>query len=131
MGQSIAKQPNGLYCIFSSISDNISYYNLTIKDLEGVYGSTDVDRYIRMSNRTYDEMMETISEIHGKKEVIEIEQGILDDYEVSMNRNNIRDKVEDMYKEDPETKDSEHSAIMSYNSNYVEWLEKKVLELTK
>ena len=131
MGQSIAKQPNGLYCIFSSISDNISYYNLTIKDLEGVYGSTDVDRYIRMSNRTYDEMMETISEIHGKKEVIEIEQGILDDYEVSMNRNNIRDKVGDMYKEDPETKDPEHSVIMSYNSDYVEWLEKKVLKLTK
>ena len=131
MGQSIAKQPNGLYCIFSSISDNISYYNLTIRDLEGVYGSTDVDRYIKRSNRTYDEMMETISEIHGKKEVIEIEQGILDDYEVSMNRNNIRDKVEDMYKEDPETKDPEHSVTMSYNSSYVEWLEKKVLELIK
>ena len=131
MGQSIAKQPNGLYCIFSTIVDNITYYNLTKKDLEGIYNSPNVDLYIKRSSRTYEQMMEEIEERHGKEMVTEFEKEVLDDYDGTIERNKIRDKVEGMYKEDPETKDPEYSVTMSFNIDYVEWLEQKVLELTK
>ena len=32
MGAFIAKQPNGLYCRYSSIVDNITHYNMTEED---------------------------------------------------------------------------------------------------
>jgi len=33
MAEQIIKQPNGLYCIYSSTEENITYYNLTAKDI--------------------------------------------------------------------------------------------------
>lgn len=32
MGAFIAKQPNGLYCLYSTIVDNITHYNMTEED---------------------------------------------------------------------------------------------------
>jgi len=33
MGQQIIKQPNGKYCLFSSIVDSVTYYNMTKEEI--------------------------------------------------------------------------------------------------
>ena len=33
MGRQIIKQPNGKYCIFSSIVGNVTHYNMTVEEI--------------------------------------------------------------------------------------------------
>lgn len=85
MGLQIIKQPNGRYCIFSSIDDCITHYNMQPKDIikqwvkESEQDITErvnkVVEKLKKGGRPYyqftmdfDEMMETIKEQHGKKE---------------------------------------------------------------
>ena len=37
MGQQIIKQPNGKYCLFSSIVDNVTYYDMTKEEIIEVW----------------------------------------------------------------------------------------------
>ncbi len=84
MGQ-IIKQPNGKYCIFSAVVDSVTDYDMTPQDI--------IDDWVKIAQReitekvtaivsnlenngkpyfqftqSYEEMMETIKNIHGEKE---------------------------------------------------------------
>ena len=37
MGQQIIKQPNGKYCLFSSVVDNVTYYDMTKEEILEVW----------------------------------------------------------------------------------------------
>lgn len=52
MGVMYSKQPNGLYCRFSSIVDTITHYNLNEHDLAEMLGKFDADRLINSSTNT-------------------------------------------------------------------------------
>ena len=41
MGRQIIKQPNGKYCVFSSICDNIIYYDMTPGEIIEAYVEED------------------------------------------------------------------------------------------
>jgi hypothetical protein len=85
MARQIIKQPNGKYCIFSSIIDNITHYNMSVDEIieEWVKESkkeitervNDIVSKIEKGEKpyyqftqSYDEMLVLIKEIHGKKE---------------------------------------------------------------
>ncbi|MEK6829743.1 MAG: hypothetical protein AABY15_06505 [Nanoarchaeota archaeon] len=92
MGQ-IIKQPNGKYCIFSSVEDNIIFCNMTPDEIIGVRtaeakakieeevarvieGLESGDKPYHQFTMSYDEMLETIEEIHGKGESKKIKKAI-------------------------------------------------------
>jgi hypothetical protein len=50
MARFIVKQPNGLYCIFGTIADNVLMYNLTRKELR--------DEVVKMAIHKADRQME-------------------------------------------------------------------------
>lgn len=85
MGNQIIKQPNGRYCIYSSIVDNVTYYDLDRDELvqafmesERVRIEADVDLVLQKLKRgqnpyfqftmTYPEMMVAIEERHGESD---------------------------------------------------------------
>ena len=85
MSRQIIKQHNGKYLIFSSVVDNITYYNCTKKEIIELWCDEErqeitkrVERRIEniengikpfhQFNRTYDEVICLIGEIHGKEE---------------------------------------------------------------
>lgn len=65
MGAYIAKQPNGLYCRFSSVVDAITHYNLTKEDV--------INLFIEMAVQNAKEQAEYIlgHRIHTFDEVID------------------------------------------------------------
>ena len=44
MGQQVIKQPNGLYCIYNSISSGITYYDLTSEEILKIWVQEERDR---------------------------------------------------------------------------------------
>ena len=85
MSKQIIKQPNGKYCIFSSIVDNVTHYDMSIDDIIEEWVNEAKNRIVEDVKKTiaklengespyyqftksYEEMLSTIKEIHGKKE---------------------------------------------------------------
>lgn len=93
MGRQIIKQPNGKYCVFSTVVDSVVYYNMTqeelVKEFANDYGSYVQEKIIEIIEKLevggkpyyqftmdYEEMMETIKDIHGDKEFNEVKKVI-------------------------------------------------------
>lgn len=85
----IIKQPNGKYCIFSGIVDNITHYDLTREEIievkleqareEIIYNVDRILSKIEKNEQPYhqftmsfDDMIEQIKVVHGEEESIEI-----------------------------------------------------------
>jgi len=85
MGKQIIKQPNGKYCIFNSIVDNITHYDMTVDEIiEDWVNESKVDITEKVKDivkkiengekpyyqftHSYDDMIDIIKEIHGEKE---------------------------------------------------------------
>jgi exonuclease VII small subunit len=85
MGKQIIKQPNGKYCIFSSIVDNVTHYDMTVEEIieewvndakndiiekvKGIVSKLEKgEQPYYQSTKSYDDMIVLIKEIHGKKE---------------------------------------------------------------
>jgi hypothetical protein len=85
MGWQIIKQPNGKYCIFSSVVDNVVYYDGTPEQiLEAIIEAetTPIRRKVNETisqldkgekpyhqfTKSFDEMIKLIERVHGKKE---------------------------------------------------------------
>lgn len=85
----IIKQPNGKYCIFSGIIDNITHYNLSREEIIEVKLEQareeiihNVDRILSKIEKnekpyhqftmSFDDMVEQIKIVHGEKQSIEI-----------------------------------------------------------
>lgn len=101
MGRQIIKQPNGNYCIFSSIVDNVTHYDMSVEEIIEEWANeaknkivADVKNIVaKLENneqpyyqftKSYNDMLSLIKEIHGKKEMdkikslIENSQGVSD-----------------------------------------------------
>lgn len=93
MGRQIIKQPNGKYCIFSSIVDSITHYHMEEQDIINEWveeSKKEIEKKVKgiiselnegkkpyyQFTKTYEEMLQTIKEIHGAKEVKEIRKAI-------------------------------------------------------
>ena len=91
MGLQIIKQASGDYCVFSSVVDNITHFNLTKNGvinefkhqfgIEGEIHAKDVieklDQGIKpyyQFTKTYNEMLDWIEEVHGKQEREDIQR---------------------------------------------------------
>jgi hypothetical protein len=77
----IVEQPNGKYCIFSNIIDNVTHYNMSIDyiidsiiDEERIKIKNKIINEVYNINFKYEDMIELIKEYHGKQEVEEIEK---------------------------------------------------------
>lgn len=85
MGQQIIKQPNGKYCLFSSIVDSVTYYNMSAEEIVEVWTNDAKKEYERkvkevietleeggkpyhQFTQTYEDCIETIIEVHGEAE---------------------------------------------------------------
>jgi hypothetical protein len=83
MGQQIVKQPNGLYCLWSSVVDDFTLIDATPEDIVDEFVKheqrrlekrvheivADLERGIRPYNqftRTFDECVATVKRLHGK-----------------------------------------------------------------
>lgn len=93
MGRQIIKQPNGKFCVFSSIVDNIISYDMTEEDIINEFvaeSREDIERRVKeiisqLNNNekpyyqftySYEEMLKTIKGIHGEEEVERIRKVI-------------------------------------------------------
>ena len=90
MGRQIIKQPNGRFCVFSSIVDNVIWYDMEQKDIveymvkefeedktievKGIIDQLNIDEkpYL-IFTKSYDEMISTIKDVHGKKEAEKVD----------------------------------------------------------
>lgn len=89
MGRQIIKQPNGKYCIFSSIEDNVTHYNMEEADIITLWANESkesIERIVKTTisaldvgakpyyqfTLTYDAMLKTITEIHSSEAMNEI-----------------------------------------------------------
>jgi len=89
MGQQIIKQPNGKYCLFSSIVDNITDYNMSKNDIIEKWTNEAKEKNTKSVNNIigkiksgklpyhqstldYYGMLDTIRDIHGEEEVSDI-----------------------------------------------------------
>ncbi len=90
MGWQIIQQPNKKYCIFSSVVDNVTHYNCTREEIIQLFIDQEA---LRIRNRiseiidqleagekpyyqftkSFEEMINTIGDIHSKKEALEVE----------------------------------------------------------
>jgi hypothetical protein len=89
MSNQIIKQPNGKYCIFSSIVDNVTHFDMSVENIielwaneekkkiekavKGIVAALEVDAkpYFQFT-KSYEDMISTIKEIHGEKECEQI-----------------------------------------------------------
>lgn len=85
MGRQIIKQPNGKYCIFSSIVNNVTHYDMTVEEIieewvnqaknditekvKGIVSKLDNGEqpYYQFTH-SYEDMIALIKENYGKKE---------------------------------------------------------------
>jgi septation ring formation regulator EzrA len=91
MGWQIIKQPNGKYCIFSSVVDNVIYYDGTREQIVNAFLEPEIERIKKHVNevidqlekgekpyfqftKSFDEMVDTVTEIHGKKKAEELKR---------------------------------------------------------
>lgn len=85
MGRQIIKQPNGKYCIFSSVVDNITHYDMTAENIINAWAKEAKNKIVEEVNgivakienneqpyyqftKSYEDMLLVIKEIHGEKE---------------------------------------------------------------
>lgn len=93
MGRQIIKQPNGKYCIFSSIVDNVTHYDMSVEDIIEEWANEAKNKIVedvknivsKLENgeqpyyqftKSYEQMISLIKEIHGSKESEEIKSMI-------------------------------------------------------
>ena len=84
MGQQIIKQPNGKYCVWSSIVQNVIYFDCTPEEIVEIRVEEyrkeqetfvrDVCKKLEKTEKpyfqwtkTFKQMLETVKEIHGKR----------------------------------------------------------------
>jgi len=89
MGRQIIKQPNGKYCVFSSIVDNVISYDMTEEEIINKFVADEkenierkVKEIISQLNKNeksynqftmnYEGMLKTIKDIHGEEEADEV-----------------------------------------------------------
>jgi len=89
MGQQIIKQPNGKYCLFSTIVDNITYYDLTQEEIVETWTESakkGFERKVKIIlekleagkkpyyqfTMDFEEVIETIEVSHGRAEANKI-----------------------------------------------------------
>lgn len=89
MGWQIIKQPNQLYCIFSSVVDDVIYYNGNRQQIINAFVQDRTKELVKDCNRlmdeldgqekaygqftmTFEEMLDTIKQAHGKKQADKI-----------------------------------------------------------
>jgi len=95
MGNQIIKQPNGKFCIFSTIVDSVTFYDMTEQDILDEFAEQsriEIDKkvkeiiktlkeggkpYYQFTN-TYDEMLQIIKTKHGIREFQAIKKSIED-----------------------------------------------------
>ncbi len=85
MGKQIIKQPNGKYCIFNSVVDNVTHYDMSVNDIiEDWVNDAKIEISEKVKNivsklengqkpyyqftQSYEDMLKSIAEIHGEKE---------------------------------------------------------------
>jgi hypothetical protein len=85
MGRQIVKQPNGRFCVFSSVCDNVIYYDCTKEDIKDYYleeSKKEIDKQVDETiesleldgkpyyqfTKSFPDMLKIIKEVHGKKE---------------------------------------------------------------
>ena len=85
MGQQIVRQPNGKYCLFSSVVDSVTHYNMSAEEIVEVWiedAQKEYERKVKkiteqldaggkpycQFTKTYEECIETIKEVHGEAE---------------------------------------------------------------
>lgn len=100
MGRQIIKQPNGKYCIFSSIVDNVTHYDMTedeiVEEWVNEYREQIVEKVksiiSKLENgekpynnftKSYHDMLSLIKEIHGAKASKEIKKLMEEDSETT------------------------------------------------
>ena len=93
MGQQIIKQPNGKYCLFSSIVDSVTYYNMTKEEIVEVWTENARKEFEQKVNditekldkgekpyfqftMDYESMLQTILEVHNVGEMENVKQAI-------------------------------------------------------
>ena len=93
MGQQIIKQPNGKYCLFSSVVDNVTYYDMTKEVIVEVWTEkakkdfeekvNDIVNKLDKGEKPYfqftldyEEMLQTILEVHSVDEMQKIKSTI-------------------------------------------------------
>jgi len=89
MGKQIIKQPNGKYCLFSSVVDNVTHYDCTPEEIvealvESYRGSVEIqvsntikkletgEKPYHQFTMSYDEMIQKIKMQHGEDEAADI-----------------------------------------------------------
>jgi len=93
MGQQIIKQPNGKYCLFSSVVDNVTYYDMTKEEIVEVWtekAKKDFEKKVNdivskldkgekpyfQFTLSYEEMLKTILEVHNVDEMQNVKSTI-------------------------------------------------------
>ena len=91
MGKQIIKQPNGKYCIFSTNIDNVTDYNLSPEEIIDLFLESQkkdiTEKVMSIVSKLdkgekayhtftipYDEMLECIQRVHGKKEMKDVQK---------------------------------------------------------
>ena len=93
MGQQIIKQPNGKYCLFSSVVDNVTYYGMTKEEIVEVWTEkakkdfeekvNDIVNKLDKGEKpyfqftlSYEEILQTILEVHNADEMRNVKRTI-------------------------------------------------------
>jgi len=94
MGQQIIKQPNGKYCLFSSVVGSVTYYNMTKEEIVEMWTENarkdfekevnDITEKLDKGEKKpyyqftldYKSMLKTILEVHNKEEMENVKQAI-------------------------------------------------------
>lgn len=91
MGRQIIKQPNGKYCIFSSIVDNVTHYDMSPEEIIETWANEakqDIETKVKniitelenderpyhQFTMSFDDMLETIQDVHGDSELEEVKK---------------------------------------------------------
>ena len=91
MGTQIIKQPNGKYCLFSSVVDNITYCHMDEKDIVDIFvddfrkeieekikkiilGLENGEKPYYQFTMSYQQMLQKIKTYHGNEEVEEVKR---------------------------------------------------------
>lgn len=93
MAKQIIKQPNGKYCLFSSVVDSVTCYHMSEQDIINEFvkeSRAEIESNVRkiiseldkggkpyyQFTKSYNEMLQTIKEINGAEEVNTIRKAI-------------------------------------------------------
>ena len=91
MGRQIIKQPNGKFCIFSSIVDNFTHYDMSEKEIVELWANKEKENIAKIVKenikklergekpyyqftKTFEESLYIIEQVHGKEEMQNIKK---------------------------------------------------------